>query len=102
MLLDRFEQQPNESRVRQIDFSARLLDGETISTVTATAALHSGSADDSGNPFAVTGATVENGTHVRYIAYGGASGNSYKLTFTTTTNTPQTREDEIIIRVREI
>lgn len=103
MLLDRFEQQPNESRVRRIDFSARLLAGETITNASAVAELVSGTADDSGNPFVVGGVVIEAGaTSIKYTVFGGASGNTYKVTFTTTTSTPQIREDEIHVRVREI
>ena len=101
MLLDQFEQQPREVRVRRIDFSARLLTGETILGVSAYAERRSGDTDDSATPF-IVGGVVTDGARVTYTALGGADGNSYKLTFTTNTSTPQIREDEIIIKVKEL
>jgi len=103
MILDKFVQQPGESRVRAVAYADWLGTGETLTGAVGVATLHSGSADDSGNPFQVSGVQVAaDNTTVRYTAAGGAHGNVYKITFTITTNTPQTREDEILIRVTEV
>lgn len=104
MLLDRFTQQPNEVRVRKVDYSNFLSSGELVDTSSAVSALYSGSANDSGNPFTVTSVTVDpNQTAVWYTTSGGANGNTYKVTFTTdTTPTQQTKEDEILIRIKEV
>jgi len=86
-----------------IDYSDWVYDAETLQTAVAVSALHSGNADDSGNPFAVTGVQIQTGDlTVAYTASGGAHGNTYKVTFTVTTNTPQTREDEILVKIREV
>jgi hypothetical protein len=103
MIIDRFTQQPNENRLREIIYDNWLSAGETITSVTITSEKISGDADDSGNPFSSTlSGIVNDGTRIAYWAAGGAHGNKYKVTFSIDTSFTQTLEDEIIFRIREV
>ena len=101
MIIDTFRQQPGESKQRNIDGSRWLKTGETFVSVVTSSELASGDADDSGNPFTITGAVVASGTLITYFAAGGADSNNYKATFKITTTVPQLREDEVMFRIRE-
>ena len=101
MIVDTFRQQPNESRQRVLDFSRWLKDGETLVSVISFCEQISGDADDTVLPFTITGAVVASGTQVTYFAAGGADTNNYKATLSVVTSIPQTREDEVIFKIRE-
>lgn len=103
MLIDRFEQQPNEKRLREIRYGNWLSTDEEITSVSITTETYTGSADDSGNPFQITSnGIILSGKSVSYFAEGGADGNTYKATFTINTDFQQTREDEILFRIKEV
>lgn len=107
MIIDRFEQQPNEIRVRRINYSEWLRDGEVLdpspaSPPESSTEQISGTTDDSANPFSVYGLGISaDGAWLTYYAAGGAHGNSYKATFVVYTSTGQKKEDEIIFRIKE-
>ena len=106
MIIDKFEQQPRDVRVRNIDYSEFLGSGDELdatpeSAPTVEVALHAGDADDSGSPFQVYGVAIDSTTVLSYYATGGASGNTYKATFLTNTVNGQTHESEILFRIKE-
>jgi len=103
MIIGRYTQQPNERLIRRVDYTSFLRTGETLNTIVATPVLHSGSADDSGDPFVVESAVVADDVYVDYITSGGASGNTYKITFSAlTTPVEQEKEVEVLVRVKEV
>lgn len=103
MIIDRFTQQPNEVRLREINYAKWLSTGETISSVAIASVTYSGTADDSGNPFQITSnGIVNDGQSISYYAEGGADGNQYKATFSVDTSFTQTVEDEIIFTIKEV
>jgi len=103
MLIDKFEQQPNEKRLREIKYDKWLSEEEEITSVQIDTELYTGSADDSGDPFQITSnGIILSGKSVSYFAEGGADGNTYKATFKISTDFDQLREDEILFRIKEV
>ena len=103
MIVGRYTQQPNERLIRRVDYSYWLQTGETLNTVDAAAVKHSGTVDDSGDPFTVESAVVAEDVYIDYITSGGASGNTYKITFNVvTTPIAQEKEVEVLVRVKEV
>ena len=103
MLIDKWEQQPNEKRLREIDYSAWLSSDEEMTNVTVATELYSGETDDTSNPFVITlVGVILAGKSVSYYAEGGADGNTYKATFSIDTDFGQEREDEILFKIKEV
>lgn len=93
MILGRYRQQPGDDRKRAVDFTNWLEDNEVITNVAV-------AVDPSG--LTVHDVLVDpDGLFFAYFAGGGVDGTTYKVTFTTTTNAGQVREDEIEIEVEE-
>lgn len=106
MIIDRFQQQPREIRVREIDYAGFLGTADQLDDLVAPTVeteLLSGTADDSLTPFDVYSVSVDAVTsRVTYYATGGASGNQYKLTLLVDTVNAQRHEAEIIFTIKEI
>lgn len=99
MLLARYEQQTTESKLRDIDASRWLRDGELVSSVAVTVTRMSGPTP-AGDDLECTTAIVA-GTLIKFTASGGDNLAEYKIEFLITTNL-QVREDEVFIRIRNI
>ena len=83
--IQKLEKQPSESRVYDIDFSANLAAGETISAVSSCTASPSG---------LTLGAASYTGTKVQIRISGGVTGTQYKVTAIVTTSAGNTLEGE--------
>lgn len=106
MIIDKFQQQPRDVRVRKIDYSEFLNDADELDTTPENAPVveitrYSGEVDDSASPFQVYGMAIDSQTVMSYYATGGADGNTYKATFLTKTVNGQTHESEILFRIKE-
>jgi hypothetical protein len=77
--MDSFKKQPYEEFTIEADFSANMEDGETVSTVTATAIIK-----DGGSAAVVADATPIGQTATAMVS-GGEPGSSYIITFQATT-----------------
>lgn len=97
-VLGKFVQTSTERKRYIIDYTDWLLDGELLST----AVFVTQNPDDLSDPAIVDSSAIDQAgkTIVCYIS-GGATGAQYKILATITTNMTQTKEDEIIIRVKD-
>jgi hypothetical protein len=106
MIIDRFQQQPREIRVRQIDYTEFFSGTDTLSDLdlpTVEIQRICGDVDDSLTPFSVYSVGVDVPTNrVTYFTTGGASGNQYQVTFLVDTESGQRHEAEIIFTIKEI
>lgn len=105
MIIDRFQQQPREIRVREIDYTDFLNAVDTLADLEPTVETQRicGDADDSASPFTVYNVVVDiPNNRVTYYATGGASGNQYQATFLVDTANSQRHEAEIIFTIKEI
>lgn len=99
MLLARYTQQTTESKLRDIQASRWLRDGETISSAVPTITRLSGP-DPEVVPLTCS-TTVVGGVLVKVLVAGGDNLSEYKVEILITTNL-QTREDELIFRIENI
>lgn len=99
MLLDRYQQQINERRQREILYARWLAEGESIVSVASWCNRISGTCPED-VPFEQALVTYD-GDKIKYYATGGANHSTYKITFQITTNA-QIKEDEVLIDIREI
>lgn len=97
-LKGRFTQQPNENIRRLFDYSRWLEEGETLLSVTAAVSPTTSPA------LSVTNIVIDpdEGRKAAYYTSGGVDGEEYTVTFTATTSIAQTREDEVLVAIREI
>lgn len=97
MLRGRFVQQPSEEIRRLINYAPWLEEGETITSVSV-------DVDNSTTPPLVVDTLLidPDGDRIAYNTSGGVDGEEYTLTFTITTSAGQTREDEILVNVKEV
>lgn len=104
MIIDRFQQQPRECRLRRIDYAEFLGAHDTLHAedlpVVEVARLR-GTADDAETPFEVGNLTRVDDHTISYSAGGGAHGNTYLVTFMTKTTNGQLHECEIEFKIRE-
>jgi hypothetical protein len=93
----RIVQQPGENLRRLIDYDRWLEEGEVITAVAT-------SIDNATSPpLAVTNIVIDpDGNRIAYYISGGADGEDYTVTFSVTTSVNQTREDELLVGVREV
>jgi hypothetical protein len=93
----RVVQQPGERIRRLFKYDRWLEDGERITAVAA-------SIDETTTPPLVVDGIVIGPDADRFAYYtsGGVDGDDYVITFTITTSVGQTREDELLVGVREI
>lgn len=94
MLLDRFQQSPDEIKLKTIDYSNWLSSGETISTVVATATPVTAPV------LTVTPAKTD--TRVTLTTSDGLDDTTYTVNITITTSLGQKKEDCIEYIVEEI
>lgn len=93
----RVVQQPGERIRRLFRLDQWLEEGERILTVTAAVD------NDTDTPLVVDGIVIgPDSDRFAYYVSGGEDGEDYVVTFTITTSIGQTREDELLIGVREI
>lgn len=93
----RVVQQPGERIRRLFKLDQWLEEGERILTVTAAVD------NDTDTPLVVDGIVIgPDSDRFAYYVSGGEDGEDYVVTFTITTSIGQTREDELLIGVREI
>jgi hypothetical protein len=106
MIIDRFQQQPREIRIRQIDYTAFLNGVDTLSGSEAFEVETKricGEAEDTDSPFTVSNVVIDVvANRLTYSATGGASGNQYQLTVLVNTENGQRHESEIIFTIKEI
>lgn len=106
MIIDRFQQQPRDIRVRRIDYSLFLAGEDTLDeAVVPVVEIQRicGDADDALTPFNVYSVGLDALTStLTYYATGGASGNQYQVTFLVDTVNEQRHEAEIIFTIKEI
>jgi hypothetical protein len=104
VVIDKFQQQPRELRAKQIDYGQFLVEDELDAEVPLVVEVMRicGNTDDTDSPFEISFATVASPTRVTYMAGGGASGNTYKVTFLVDTTGGQRHESEIIFAIKEI
>lgn len=96
MLLGRYKQQPGERLKRIIDLTQWLESSETILTVVPSIS------PVTDTPFVCTSVVIDPaGKKFAYYLTGGEDGETYEVTFTSTTQT-QVREDEVEIDVEEV
>ena len=102
-LLDRFNKQPAEVKVYQIDYSEWLSTGETITNVDTTVELLNPETGDVGEPTLSIGTNqiVGSGTIFEYYVESGTDGKNYKVTFQADTSNLQLQESEIEFKVRD-
>lgn len=98
-VLARYTQQTSESKLRDINASRWLRDGETVSSVTPTVTRLSGP-DPEVTPLECE-ATIVGGTLIKVLTYGGDDLSEYKVDLLIVTNL-QTREDELYFRIEDI
>jgi hypothetical protein len=90
-------QQPNERIRRLFKLDQWLEEGERVLTVTA--AID----NDTDTPLVVDDIVIgPDSDRFAYYVSGGEDGEDYVVTFTITTSVGQTREDEMLIGIREI
>ncbi len=95
-VLDRYRQQPSETRRREIDYSEWLATEELITDIDVTVSPSTSPA------LAVAPVSIDpDGKIIEYYAGGGLTGNDYTVTFKITTDDGQVREDEVEITVEE-
>lgn len=93
----RVVQQPGERIRRLFRLDQWLEEGERILTVTAAVD------NDTDTPLVVDDIVIgPDSDRFAYYVSGGEDGEDYVVTFTITTSIGQTREDELLIGVREI
>lgn len=101
-LLDRFDKQPDEVKIYQIDYSQWLASGETVSSVTPTVELLNPESGDVGEPTLTVGTTqILSGNTYEYFMSSGTDGKNYKVTFLASTSLAQVQESEIEFKVRD-
>lgn len=98
-ILGRFNKQPAEVMDYQFDFTAWLADrGDTIAgTPTVTAALTKGT---SSSPLVISGIATALGI-VRFFASGGSDKCVWEITCTFVSSGGRTKQDEMLITVKE-
>jgi hypothetical protein len=99
MILGTIEKQPAETDVCGIDFALRLGQGESLATPTVTAKNRETGVDTTSA--VLLGAPTIAGTevHQRYVA--GLNGESHIVQFRVTTSAGNTKEDELVLSVKE-
>ena len=97
-ILGKTTKQPGESRFYDIDLSQDLMDGDYVTSVALSVTCTTTPADTSMDALVHTAT----GSVVRLFAFGGTSGETYKLTTTATTSFGEVLEDEIIVKVKEL
>lgn len=99
MLLARYSQQTAESKLRDIQASRWLRDGELVATAVPTITRLSGP-DPEVVPLACSTAVVS-GVLIKVLVSGGDNLSEYKVDLLITTNL-QVREDELIFRIEDV
>lgn len=93
----RFHQQPAETRRRLINYARWLEVGETITSIAAAVT------PVTSTPLVVDTLLIDpDGTRVAYNTSGGEEGCDYTITFTAGTSVGQSREDEILVGIKEV
>lgn len=92
MSLQTLEKQPSESRLYDFDFSANLVDGETISTISSLTSTPTG---------LTVGSSVIDGGKVQVRLSAGTTQTLYKLTCRITTSLSNILELDGYLRVEE-
>lgn len=96
MMLGRYKQRPRDIRLREVDYTDFLEEGETISTI----ATEVDPVTDT--PFSISGVTVDvDGKKFAYVSQGGDDGYSYSVTFEINTSAGQRKCDTIEFDVEE-
>lgn len=96
MLLGRYKQQPGERLKRILDYTQWLETTELITNVTTEID------NETNTPFEVSSTVIDpGGKKFAYYLQGGEDGETYKVTFTVTTQA-QVRQDEIEIDVEDV
>lgn len=102
-LLDRFNKQPDEIKLYQIDYSEWLLTGETIISIATDIELLNPDSGDVGEPTLSLGTpSIINGNVYQYYLSLGTDNKNYKITFLTDTSDSQRVESEIEFNVRDL
>ena len=103
VMLQTWEQQPAEYRIRKIDYSNWLSETEIIVGITHDIETLRGPAG-TGNDFVVDVAFIdpEDFKSVYFYAGYGYDSDDYKVTFTIQTNLNQTRQDELRFQIYEV
>ena len=91
-----FTKQPSEIFTVSMDFSRRLVSGETLSSKTVTATAGGQDATST-----VIDSSSIDGTDVDVKVKAGSDGTDYKITIKVTTSTGNVFEDEITMTVTE-
>ncbi len=97
MILDRYRQQPNDLRRREIDYTEWLAEDEVLTGTVVTSITPT-----TVPPFTLSSVTIDpDGKVLEYFAGGGLSGTDYVVMFRVTTDDGQVREDEVEVTVEE-
>jgi hypothetical protein len=99
MILGRYVQQSTERRKRLLDYTDWLEDGETISSVSATAVPD---AEDAA-ALVVSGIVIDpDGKKFAYFVEDGEDTVEYTVNFSVTTSLGQIREDEVVFEIEDL
>lgn len=99
-----FEKQPTETYTISVDYSdtGALPSGTALATGTVAAEKISDGTDASGTVLSGTTTTIDVGNKLaKIVVLAGDSGESYKLTFSTTLDDSSVLVDEVIMRVED-
>jgi hypothetical protein len=102
-LLDRFKKQPSDNLKYNIDYSAWLPSGVSVSnSVVSSIDVVNPASTDVGEPtLTISSPVIVGGTIVQYFASSGTDGKTYKVTFLATMTDTQALESEIEFRVTD-
>ncbi len=92
--------QPSEDRLYEMDFSALLAAGETLSSVSSITQAARGNVQ--GAASLVIGSGAASGAKVQFRISGGTDGEDYKITVVATTSQGNTLEGEGWLYVRDL
>lgn len=91
MILKKFEKQPADVKDYDIDYSAWLIDTDTIQSVTASVDINTLTIDS----------VFNTATRVKVWVSGGVTDTVYKVTITITTEDGRVLQHEFVIKVRD-